>query len=144
MNIKVMETTKIALEDEISRALMAENGCTAHFDYSDDRMNMKGVDVPKNRTITVMTYNPKTRETFLLKEVSAESDEQGLMKVSEYVKTHKVDYDSFTVLWAKKGEKKQAGSYFYCKDALEALEKFYFNKQREDYIIYSVTMSAKS
>ena len=96
------------------------------------------------RTITVMTYNPKTRETFLLKEVSAESDEKGLLKVSEYVKSHKVDYDSFTVVWAKKGETKQSPSYFHCKDALEALEKFFFNKQREEYVIYSVNMNPKS
>jgi len=134
--------SKIALEDEISRALMAENGCTAHFEYkhviSDDR-NKDYV-----HRVTVMTYNPKTAETFLLKEVFAKSNEDGLMNISEYVKNHKVDYDSFTILWIKKGESKQSLSYFYCKDALEALEKFYFNKERRDYVIYSVTMNARS
>jgi hypothetical protein len=144
MNLKVMETTKIALEDEISRAIMAENGCTAHFDYHEIIVGKLKDSSEYESKVTVMTYNPKTRETFLLKEVSAKSDDEGLMKVSEYVKSHKVDYDSFTVIWTKKGETKQSPSYFYCKDALEALEKFFFNKQREDYIIYSVTMSARS
>lgn len=144
MNLKMMETTKIALEDEISRAIMAENGCTAHFQYTDDTKHFKTFFNQSPRTITVMTYNPKTKETFLLKEVNAKTDEEGLVQIAEYVKTHKVDYDSFTVLWTKKGDTKQSSSYFYCKDALEALEKFFFNKEREDYVIYSVTMSPKS
>ena len=138
MKISPVQTTnKIALEDEISRTIMAENGCTAHFEYKDKFKNT-------GRYITVMTYNPNTKETFLLQEIYADSDEKGLYEIFEYVKNHKVEYDSFTVVWAKKGDGKQAGSYFYCKDALEAMEKFFFNKKREDYIIYEVKMSAKS
>jgi hypothetical protein len=143
MSTKILATTKIALEDEISRAIMADNGCTAHFDYKEiiiGKLNGSKYD----NEVTVMTYNPKTCETFLLKSVTAKTYEEGLMKISEYVKNHKADYDSFTILWAKKGEGKQSHSYFYCKDALEALEKFYFNKERDDYVIYSVTMSPKS
>lgn len=145
-----MDKSIIALEDEISRAIMAENGCTAHFDYEDEKVYGKYVkgessDLPKaKRVVTVITYNPNTRETFLLKSVCEKTDEEGLEVISTYVKSHKIDYDSFTISWAKKGESKQSKSYFYCKDILEALEKFFFNKQREDYVIYSVNMNAKS
>ncbi len=138
------ETTKIELEDTISRAIMAENGCTAHFEYANDEKGVKRFYSPNPRIITVMTYNTKTKETFLLQEVKANTDEEGLEKISEYVKGHKIDYDSYTIIWVKKGNSKQASSCFYCKDALEALEKFYFNKDREEYIIYSVTLSPKS
>jgi hypothetical protein len=144
MKLAMNETTKIELEDEISRAIMAENGCTAHFEYVNDDKGVKKFHFQNPRIITVMTFNPKTRETFLLKEVKAKTDEEGLTQISEYVKGHKIDYDSFTVIWVKKGNSKQALSYFFCKDALEALEKFFFNKDREEYIIYSVTMSPKS
>lgn len=141
-----MEKTKISIEDEISRTIMADNGCTAHFQYEDDnRVNMKGCEnKPYPRIVTVMTYNPKTRETFLLKEVCSKTDVEGLEEILKYTKSHKEDYNSFTVLWAKKDDGKQSASYFYCKDVLEAMEKFYFNKQREDYIIYEVKMSSKA
>lgn len=145
-----MDKSKIALEDEIARAIMAENGCTAHFDCEDEKIygnSMKGESSnlsTVNRVITVITYNPNTCETFLLKSVCEKTDEEGLIKISSYVQSHKIDYDSFTVSWAKKGEAKQSKSYFYCKDILEALDKFFFNKKREDYTIYSVNMNAKS
>jgi hypothetical protein len=138
-----MEDTKIGLEDEISRMIMAENGCTAHFEYEHDKLN---TEIFKNtHTITVTTYNPKSKETFLLKSVTANDYVEGLMKISEYVRNHKIDYDSFTVTWSKKGDSHTRPlAYFYCKDALEALEKFYFNKERDEYIIYDVKMNPKS
>jgi len=131
-------TTKIALEDEISRAIMAENGCTAHFEYKSE---MDIDELP--RIINVMTYNPKTRETFLLKEVTSNSDEEGLMKISEYVKNHKL-ITILILLSGQKSEVSQSCSHFYYQDALEVLEKFFFNKQREDYVIYSLSMNPKA
>jgi hypothetical protein len=141
-----MEKTKIALEDDISRTIMAENGCTAHFQYEDDKnVNMKGCEnKPCPRIITVMTYNPKTGETFLLKEVCAKSDIEGLEEVLKYTKSHKKDYDTFSVVWVKRGEGKTQTSYFYCVDLLEAIEKFYYGKNREEYVVYKTEMSPKS
>nr|QBM02782.1 hypothetical protein [uncultured archaeon] len=138
MEIKMKATTKIALEDEISRAIMAENGCTAHFEYKSE---MDIDELP--RIINVMTYNPKTRETFLLKEVTSNSDEEGLMKISEYVKNHKL-ITILILLSGQKSEVSQSCSHFYYQDALEVLEKFFFNKQREDYVIYSLSMNPKA
>ena len=134
--------TKIELEDKISRAIMSENGCTAHFEYYENTKRLQD----HRYSVEVVTYNPNTKEKFLLKGDSSDSYENSLSKVFEYVKNHKVDYDSFTIIWAKRGSDflKQEKSYFYCKDSMEALEKFFFNKKREDYIIYELKMSAKS
>ncbi len=145
-------TTKIALEDEISRAIMAENGCTAHFEYKSEMdidelpriINVMTYIIDElPRIINVMTYNPKTRETFLLKEVTSNSDEEGLMKISEYVKNHKL-ITILILLSGQKSEVSQSCSHFYYQDALEVLEKFFFNKQREDYVIYSLSMNPKA
>lgn len=138
-----MKKTKIVLEDEISRTVMAENGCTAHFEYHEiitGKLNSSTF----NKKVTVMTYNPKTQETFLLKEVEANTSEECLEKILEYVKSHKEEFDSFTIFWSKKGESKSEKSYFYCRDLFEALEKFYFNKNREEYTIYEVKMNPRA
>lgn len=136
---------KMSLEDSISREVMSVNGCTAHFEYKDDnRISLKGENKPNPRSIVVMTYNPNTTETFLLKEICAQTDEDGLKEILDYVKRHKQDYDSFTFEWIKKGADKREISVFYCKDFLEATEKFYFNKNREEYIVYRTEISAKS
>jgi len=138
-----METkkNKIALEDEILRTVMAENGCTVHFGYA---INHEGVYPVSEDSydITAMTYNPKTKETFLLKEVkNVTKQEVGLEEILKYVNRHKEEYNSFTVIWRKKGEGKEEKSYFYCKDLFEALEKFYYNKNREDYIVFNTQMN---
>jgi len=137
---------KLSLEDDITRTVLGENGCTAHFDYkNDDKVNMKGCEnKPYPRIVTVMTYNPKTKETFLLKEVVAKTDEEGLVEILKYATKHKEDYNSFSVIWLKKGERGTKTSHFYCVDLLEAMEKFYHNKIREEYIVYEVKMNGKS
>ena len=140
-----MKQSKIALEDEISRMLMADNGCTAHFDYSDMNFKLKSLSEPAKRKVIVLTYNSIKKETFLFKEVEATTDEEGLKEILKYAKSHKEDYDSFTILWAKRGVANSSEkSYFYCKDLLEAMEKFYFNKNREEYVIYEVKMNPKT
>ncbi len=138
-----MDKSKIALEDEISRVIMAENGCTTHFEYKDTFS--KRLSDPALRQITVMTYSKEKQASFLLKEVVASTDEEGLKEILKYAKSHKDDYVSFTVVWVKKGDgNKSEKSYFYCKDLFDVLEKFYFKKNREDYVIYEVKMNARA
>lgn len=141
----IMKQSKIALEDEISRMIMSDNGCTAHFDYSDSEFKPRLLKEGTKRKIIVLTYNSIKKETFLFKEVEANNDEEGLKEILNYAKSHKDDYDSFTIVWTKKGVVNSSEkSYFYCKDLLEALEKFYFNKTREDYLIYEAKMNPRT
>jgi len=140
-----METkkSKIALEDEISRAIMSENGCTAHFNYETTFPNKLG-DKP-DRKVTVLTYNNQKQTTFLLKEVVTKTDEEGLEEVLKYVKCHKEDFDSFSVIWSKKGQSgKTQKSDFYCRDIYEALSKFSFDKEKDEYVVYEVKMNARA
>jgi len=141
-----MKKNKVELEDVILREVMSDNGCTVHFTYAIN--HKKGVNPVSedNYDVKAMTFNPKTQESFLLKEVkNVKTHEEGLEEILLYVQQHKTDYNSFTVVWAKKGENQQKiSSYFYCKDLLEALEKFYHDKVREDYIVYDTKMNGKS
>lgn len=130
-----MEAKKTMLEDKILKAILTDNGCTARFDYSSCGF------LWLQKQITVTTCNPRTFETFLYKKVIVSSVIKGLEEILEYAQNHKADYNAYTVVWSKKGNFKEEKSHFYCKDILEVLEKFFHDKKREDYIIYSVSMN---
>ena len=127
--IETSETQKLELEDEISRLVKETNGCSTHYEYSD-------------MTIKAITYNPTTKEKFLLLQVAEDNEIKGLEKILDYVKNHKKTYYSHTVVWSNKKDMKTNSSYFYCPDAFEALEKFFYNKNKEDYIIYLVKLNS--
>jgi|ERR1035437_5019675 hypothetical protein len=135
--------TKIHLEDEISRIIMMDNGCTCHFEYNSYN-NTKYKIV---HDVTVTTYNPATQETFLLKNVTQQPTEEiCLEKVLSFLQSHNnnPNYSSFTIEWKKKGGLKNELSHFYAKNMKEAIEKFFFEKDENDYIIYLAKLNPES
>lgn len=137
------DNIKYNLEQEISKAIHLDNRCVVRFEYSYNMGFLKHLFSKHNRykIIRVFTDNPKTQESFLLKEVECENIYNGLSFILNYVNNHKKDYSSFTIEWAKKGKTLSNISYFYCHDAKEALDKFYFNKERDEYIVYSLKIN---
>lgn len=133
-----MEKSLIKLEDEISRTIRENNGCTVHFEYKDS----SGIDdINPAKWAFVTTYNHTSEETFLLKSASGKSYEDALEIILEYVNNHTKSYASHTIVWSLKTNPKTNTSYFYCKDAVEALEKFFYGKERKDYVIYMVKLN---
>ena len=107
---------------------------TVHFDYSN------------TERVKVTTFNPLLSESFMLASVKVEeSTEKALREVLNYVKTHREEYNSFTVIWAKKlkeaGDPKPAPSVFYCNSIRQVLDKFYDGKDEDMYIIYEIKMN---
>jgi len=96
--------------------------------------------------VKVTTFNPLLAEFFTLATVSSKiSKEDALHTVLNYIKTHREEYNSFTVIWAKKivgsDDTKPAPSVFYCNSIRQVLDKFFDGKEEDMYIIYEIKMN---
>lgn len=133
-----METSSkmIDLEDRISKVVFNDNKRSVRFDY-------KSLDQVSKKEVFAYTHNTDNGETFILKVVTCDTFESGLMEILKYVENHKKTMSSFTVNWSKKGEGvyKPEVSYFYCEDMVEVMSKFFNGKDRSDYIIYEVKLN---
>jgi hypothetical protein len=134
------------LQNLITQNIKYDNGCEVEFEFVNDTPSWnflrKIVGAPV--TVRAFTVNPKTKEKFLLKQVSADNKIGALEKILNYVNEHKKNYNSFTIKWTKKNSdsSKIEISYFYCRDAKEAIDKFFFNKERTEYVVYSIEMNS--
>ena len=130
-----METEKVKLENQISRIIEEDNKCSTHFEYR----NLDG-----KAEITIITYNPIHHEQFVLKKETAPTAERALQKILEYLETSRKYQNTYTLVWLKKGESKTRTSYFSGSDMKDVLDKFYHNKESEDYIIYEIRLNPES
>jgi len=138
-----MDTLILRLEHEIVATIGADNGCTVHFEYgqcdSTTPKNPGGL-MNVDYVASAITINPITNEPFLLKTEQGDTKEKALKAILEYVKKQK-GLNSFTVIWMKKGDSKSNTSYFYCHDILDVVEKFFFGKNRIDYVIHEIKLN---
>lgn len=130
-----MDNKLINLEHEISSYITPDNGATVHFEYETD-----GLWGTPSWIVSALTINPNNKEIFLLKKESASTKEGALKKILSYVKEQK-GLNSFTVIWAKKGNNKTETSYFYCHDVVDVVDKFFNNKETSQYTIYEIKMN---
>ena len=130
-----METEKVKLENKISRIIEEDNNCSSHFEYN--QINGK-------TEVTIITYNPLHHEQFVLKKEYAPNPESGLKRILEYLENTRKFQNTYTLVWLKKGESKTRTSYFSGSDMKDVLEKFYHNKNSEDYIIYEIKLNPES
>ena len=138
--MKTISKSKIDIlffENEISSFIKEDNGCSTHFEYNKSHIDNS------IESIRVTTYNPKKNETFLLIEIPCDDEVDGLKSVLDWIKSHKLTSQdiSHTILWMKKGEGVTYKSYFYATSVRKALDKFFFDKKEDDYIIYEVKMN---
>jgi len=132
----MVTSRQFKLEEQIRELVRKDNKCDVQFIYNRDSDKW---------SVDVFTVNPSNGETFLMKsEPSIDANyELALERVLQYVNTHKKDYSSFTVEWAKKGEDSNTTSYFYCTGMYDVLHKFYEGKSNPDkYIIFSIKLNA--
>lgn len=127
-----MDAKIIELEDKIANIIHKDNGRTAHFEYLDGSM------------VVVYTYNHHNRETFLLTKKIGLDYAEALSKVLDYVMSNEKDYDSYTVIWSRKGRPERNTSYFYCQDVTQVIDKFFEGKDKNLYKVYEITMNPVS
>lgn len=130
-NKKVM-----ALESEIQSRIFKDNSRTVHFEYN-------RVSNRENKLqLVATTYNSENGESFVLKTILGQTEEDCLEQLLTYLAIFKKDPMTYTVTWRKKGENMPSQtSYFYCNDLIELGEKFYHGKVREEYIVEEAKLS---
>ena len=135
-----MDNQEIQLEYLIQTIIFKDNGCAVHFEYIN---HINGS--PHKYIVSLHTINSKTEEMFLLKTSNVQQTKEiCLIELRDYLKSIKA-MDSFTIIWAKKTESgiKQT-SYFYCYDIMDALNKFFYNKNVSEYIIYEIKINSRA
>ena len=129
--METKELTKVLwFENAISEYIRKDNGCSVHFEYNE-------------KSIRATTFNPTKQESFLLMEIPYTDKEQGLKSIWEWVKSHSTSKDcsSYTVIWIKKGESNTFKSYFYAESVRGVLDKFFFDKNENEYVIHQIVMN---
>jgi hypothetical protein len=127
-----MDNKIIKLEDKIATLILLDNQRSVHFEYENNLM------------VSAYTYNSTTRETFLLKKEVGLSYIDCLEKILEYVKSSQTSYNSYTVIWNRKGRSERNVSYFSCRDILEVVDKFFEGKDKNLYLVYEIKMNTIS
>jgi len=91
--------------------------------------------------LELITINPIHEQTFLLHKIKGVSKVEALQKMSNYVKDHYKQENSYTVQWVKVGSDDLHTSYFRGKNIYEALDKFYYGRDISNYNVFSVTLN---
>lgn len=124
-----MDSHIIELEDRIANIIQKDNGRTIHFEYND------------GDCITTWTYNHKNKETFLLTKQKGKNYIECLHKILNFVETNEKVYNSYTVIWSRKGRTERVTSYFRCTDVVEVTNKFFEGKDKNLYHVYEIKMN---
>lgn len=127
-----MDTKIIELEDQISNLIHKDNGRTVHFEYLDGSM------------VIAYTYNHQNRETFLLTKQVGFTYVEALERILQYVESNQKTYDSYTVIWTRKGRPERTTSYFYAEDVTDVINKFFEGKDKNLYRVYEIRMNPSS
>ena len=142
-----MESTTIEIlkiQNEIFDIINAKNGVSVHFRN-------------ENEGLSLITFNKKNNEFFLLKNINGETDNledelglydeilsyvKELVKCVDNKKSNDTIGNSFTVVWSRNNEKTQT-SYFYGSDVEDVINKFFYGKEGVKHLfrIYEIKMN---
>ena len=130
---------KYQLENSISELIFKDNKCSTHFEYIQPCYQQSGYK------LNIITFNQQHNQHFLLRSTEGESFLECLEKAYQYVNKvckKEVKINSYTVSWVSNDDNvNTTNSYFYGDNIEEVLEKFYFNKKKEDFIIHSINLN---
>jgi hypothetical protein len=102
------------------------------FNYEDKEGEIK---------LDVITVNPKHNQSFLFQTVMGYNKIDALKNMLDYVKNYKEKESSFTVQWSLKESNELHTSYFRAKNILEALDKFYYDRDLNSTIVFSIKLN---
>lgn len=102
------------------------------FDYDEENGEIK---------LNVITVNPKHNQSFLFHSVSGFNKVDCLSKMLDYVKNYKEKESSYTIQWSLKESNELHTSYFRAKNVLDALDKFYYGRDLNSIIVFSVKLN---
>lgn len=92
----------------------------------------------------LVTVNPKHEQSFLFNTTTGIDKIDALQKMLEYIDTHYAHEGSMTIQWIKIGDNKLHTSYFRAKNMYDALDKFFYERDQNQYKIFSVVLNPVS
>ncbi|MCS6820146.1 MAG: hypothetical protein RMJ53_09295 [Chitinophagales bacterium] len=100
----------------------------------------------KNETVKLdlVTVNPRHEQSFLFHSVTGTDKADALRKMVDYIQNHYHHENSMTIQWMKVGENVLHTSYFRAKNMYEALDKFYYERDLNQYKIFSISLNPVS
>lgn len=127
------------IESQISEAIKSDNGRYVHFEYTKEVTNEFG-QITSPCKVSAWTYNDTDGESFLLKSSEGNDYEECLLNIFDWLEKNKKNKDPYTVTWRKIGVTGMNTSYFYCKDIVEVVQKFFHGKEISEYQIFKIEL----
>lgn len=122
----------VTLQEEIQNYIggIASKGVV--FNYEDKDAQTK---------LDVITVNPKHNQSFLFQSTLGFNKVDALKKMLDYVKNYKDKESSYTVQWSLKESNELHTSYFRSKNIMAALDKFYYGRDLNSIVVFSVKLN---
>jgi len=125
----------IDLEESIRNRIMKQNSSQVSFVYSSPNDKHK---------LEVITKNPLHKEVFTAIVTSEHvSRLECLKEVDKYLQNiyddKTTEYLTYEITWLKKSTERYV-SYFYGKDPIEVMNKFYYGKDKNNYTIMKMEL----
>ena len=89
----------------------------------------------------LITVNPMHRQSFLFHSEKGYDKVDALSKMLTYVKTYKERESSYTIQWSLKENEELHTSYFRAKNITYALEKFFYGRDANSIVIFSIVLN---
>ena len=126
---------KCVLEKKIFNIVHKDNKSFCHFNY--EKISST------HYKLVILTSNEKHNELFIFyvseqKPTQLECLQDAYKFISE-IQNKKNEYLTYEVEWSKKGGNRII-SHFYGKDFLEIIDKFFSNKEINEYVIWRISL----
>lgn len=121
-----------SLENLIENHIGAASNIELKFQYQ---------ELEKEVKLDLVTFNPKHNQSFLFHTVVGYSKVDSLNKMLEYIKSYKEKESSYTIQWSLKENSGLNTSYFRAANLLAAIEKFYFERDINSIVVFSVVLN---
>lgn len=91
--------------------------------------------------LDLITINPRHNQSFLFHSEIGTDKVDALKKLHGYVQSYKAKENSYTIQWVATGERELHTSYFRAGNILDALEKLYYGRDRNNITVFSVVLN---
>lgn len=120
------------LEKKIENYIGAASNIELKFQYH---------EMDKEVRLDLTTFNPKHNQSFLFHSVLGFGNVDALYKMLDYIKNYKEKESSYTIQWSLKESAELNTSYFRAANLLSAIEKFYFERDVNSTVVFSVVLN---
>ncbi len=120
------------LEKKIENYIGAASNIELKFQYQ---------ELDKEVKLDLITFNPKHNQSFLFHSAIGFGKIDALYKMLDYLKNYKEKESSYTIQWSLKESTELNTSYFRASNLPSAIEKFYFERDVNSTVVFSVVLN---